>query len=228
MIRLPLLMACSCLCVTLLLAGCASPTQSPTIPSPSPVAPSALTSSGKWSFDTDPVGGLPTGAQAFSGSWAVRAESDAPSAPNAMCQTDSADFPAIMLDPKPYTDIVFVARFKPISGSTDRAAGLIFRIKDKGNYYILRANALENNVNLYKYVDSRRTDLKDGQAKVESGKWQELRVEARGQTLRGFLNGQPVVETIDNTFSGAGGIGLWTKADSQTCFDDVEVSVPSA
>ena len=56
----------------------------------------------------------------------------------------------------------------------------------------------------------------------------ELRVEARGQTLRGFLNGQPVVETMDSTFSAAGGVGLWTKADSQTCFDDVEVSVPSA
>ena len=66
------------------------------------------------------------------------------------------------------------------------------------------------------------------QAKVESGKWQELRVEARGQTLRGFLNGQLVVETMDSTFSVAGGVGLWTKADSQTCFDDVEVSVPSA
>ena len=86
------------------------------------------------------------------------------------------------------------------------------------------ANALENNVNLYKYVDGRRSDLKDGHAKVESGKWQELCVEARGQTLRGFLNGQPVVETMDPTFSSAGGVGLWTKADSQTCFDDVEVS----
>jgi hypothetical protein len=158
----------------------------------------------------------------------VRAEVDAPSPPNALCQTGQADFPAIMLDPKPYADVAIVARFKPISGSTDRAAGVIFRIKDKNNYYILRANALENNVNLYKYVDGRRSDLKDGQAKVASGQWQELRVEARGQVLRGFLNGQPVVETTDGTFTAPGGVGLWTKADSQTCFDDVEVSVPSA
>src|SRR5258707_1915234 len=224
MIRLPTVLACA----TLLLAGCANQAQPPTVPSASPVPLSAMTSSGKWSFDADEIGGLPSGAQAFSGSWAVRAESDAPSEPNALCQTGTADFPAIMLDPKPYTEVVVVARFKPISGSTDRAAGLIFRIKDNGNYYILRANALENNVNLYKYVDSRRADLKDGQTKVESGKWQELRVEARGQMLRGFLNGQPVVETTDSTFSAAGGVGLWTKADSQTCFDDVEVSVPSA
>jgi hypothetical protein len=94
-------------------------------------------------------------------------------------------------------------------------------------YYILRTNALKNNVNLYKYVDGRRSGLKDGSAKVASGQWQKLRVEVRGDTLRGFLNGQQVVETTDGTFRAAGGVGLWTKADSQTCFDDVEVSVPS-
>jgi hypothetical protein len=192
------------------------------------VAPSALTPSGKWSFDADPVGGLPSGAQVFSGTWAVRAEADAPSPPNALCQTGEADFPAIVLDPKPYTDVIIVARFKPISVSVDRAAGLIFRIKDKRNYHIIRANALENNVNLYKYVDGRRSGLKDGQGKVSSGQWQELRVEVRGDTFRGFLNGQPVVQASDGTFNGAGGVGLWTKADSQTCFDDVEVSVPSS
>jgi hypothetical protein len=187
-----------------------------------------LTASAKWTFDADPVGAPPSSAQVFTGTWAVRAEGDAPSAPNALCQTGEAEFPAIMLDPKPLADVVIGARFKPISGSTDRAAGLIFRIKDKNNYYILRANALENNVNLYKYVDGRRSGLKDGQAKVAAGQWQELRVEARGQTLRGFLNGQVVVEASDGTFSAPGGVGLWTKADSQTCFDDVEVSVPSA
>jgi hypothetical protein len=161
-------------------------------------------------FESDQVGSLPAGTQAFSGNWAVRVEADAPSAPNALCQTGQADFPAIMLDPKPRGDVVIAARFKPISGSTDRAAGIIFRIKDKNNYYILRANALENNVNLYKYVDGQRTDLKDGQAKVLSGQWQELRVEAHGQTLRGFLNGQSVVETTDGTFTAPGGVGLWT------------------
>src|SRR5712692_5663699 len=122
-------------CVMVFLAGCVNQAQSPTVPSSSPVPPSAMTSSGKWSFDADQAGGLPSGAQAFSGSWAVRGESDAPSAPNALCQTGTAEFPAIMLDPKPYTDVVVVARFKPISGSTDRAAGLIFSFKDKSNYY---------------------------------------------------------------------------------------------
>ena len=212
--------------VALLASACQS--QSATVASAPPLASSALTPSAKWNFDMDQVGSLPAGAQVFSGTWAVRAEADAPSPPNALCQTGNADFPALMLDPKPLTDVVLVARFKPISGSVDRAAGLIPRIKDKGNYYILRANALENNVNLYKYVDGRRSGLRDGQARVATGQWQELRLEVRADTLRGFLNGEPVVQVSDGTFSAAGGIGLWTKADSQTCFDDVEVSVPSS
>jgi hypothetical protein len=213
--------------IVILATGCTSPSQSPPLSTAPPLATSALTASGKWSFDTDQVGGLPAGAQSFSGNWAVRPESDAPSPPNALCQTGEADFPAMMLDAKSYTDVVITARFKPISGSVDRAAGLIFRIKDASNYYILRANALENNVNLYKYVENRRSGLKDGQIKVTSGEWQELRVEVRADTFRGFLNGQPVVQASDGTFSAGGGVGLWTKADSQTCFDDVEVSVPS-
>jgi hypothetical protein len=202
--------------------------QSSTVASAPPLATSALTASCKWNFDADQVGGVPAGAQAFSGSWVVRTEPDAPSPPNALCQTGNADFPALMLDQKPLTDVVLVAKFKPISGSLDRAAGLIPRIKDKGNYYILRANALENNVNLYKYVDGRRSGLRDGQAKVASGQWQELRLEVRGDTLRGFLNREPVVQASDGTFNAGGGVGLWTKADSQTCFDDVEVSVPAS
>ena len=179
----------------------------------------------KWSFDQDQAGAAPTGAQVFSGTWAVRAEADAPSQPNALCQTGKADFPALMLDASPARDVILKTRFKAISGSEDRAAGLIVRIQDKGNYSILRANALEDNVNLYLYVDGRRSGLKDGRAKVPAGQWQDLRLEVRGDSLRGFLNDQAVVEASDGTFKSAGGIGLWTKADSQTCFDDVEVNV---
>ncbi len=113
-------------------------------------APSPGASTGKWTFDADPVGGLPAGVQAFSGQWAVRAESDTPSPPNALCQTGSAAFPAIGLDNKPYTDLTLVAHVKPISGKEDQAGGLIFRVQDKDNYYILRANALEDNVYLFR------------------------------------------------------------------------------
>ncbi len=179
-----------------------------------------------WNFDTDPVGGLPQGANVFSGNWAVRAEADTPTPPNALCQAGTAEFPALSLSDTVYSDVIVSTSFKPISGSTDQAAGIIFRIQDKDNYYILRANALENNVNIYRYADGRRSTIKEGSANVVSGRWQELRVEATGNRIRGFLNGQLVVEATDDTYK-AGKVGLWTKSDSVTCFDGVTASSPS-
>ena len=197
-----------------------SPASKPAAAAPSP---SAAAAPGRWTFDGDPVGGLPSGSQSFSGQWAVRAEPDAPSQPNALCQTGTAEFPALALDTKPYTDLTLSTRFKPISGKEDQAAGLIFRVQDKGNYYILRANALEDNVNFYIYRGGRRSSLKGSDSRVAPGSWQELRVEVQGNQFRGFLNGQQVADSSDDSYK-TGGIGLWTKADSVTCFDDVEVT----
>lgn len=178
-----------------------------------------------WSFDSDPVSGLPQGAKVFDGSWAVRDAPGAPSPPNALCQTADATFPAMTLSDGVYSDGVISARFKLISGKEDRAAGIIFRIQDKDNYYILRANALENNVNIYRYFKGRRQTMEEGEAKVATGQWHELRVEASGNHIRGFLDGRLVVQADDDTF-GAGKIGLWTKADSVSCFDNVELGTP--
>src|SRR5215207_311527 len=176
-------------------------------------------------FDSEPSDATATIGTVFSGTWEVRAEADAPSPPNALCQTGTATFPAFSLGDAVFADVVVATRFKPISGREDRAAGLIFRIQDKDNYYILRANALENNVNFYKYAGGRRSSLKEARAQVPSGQWQELRVEAAGNRFRGFLNGEQVVEVTDDTYQ-AGQVGLWTKADSVTCFDDVEARMP--
>ena len=177
----------------------------------------------EWTFDKDESGKPPSGAEVFSGTWEVRAEGDAPSPPNVVCQTaTTADFPAIRLGDKVYTDLVATVRFKSVSGKDDQAAGIIFRVQDKGNYYILRANALEDNVIFFRYGSGSRTTLKEGSAKVPSGQWQELKLEVVGNRFRGFLNGQLVVETTDDVFK-AGGIGLWTKADSVTYFDDFRV-----
>jgi hypothetical protein len=207
-------------------SGPSAPTiapSSPTLAAPAPAAtqPTSIASV-RWTFDSDAPGSLPTGAQVFSGMWAVRAEAGAPSPPNALCQTGQAEFPALSLDSKSVADLTLTARFKPISGQEDQAGGLLFRIQDKDNYYILRANALENNVNFYKYAGGRRTGLTNGRATVPSGAWHELRVEVKGTGFRGFFNGQQVVEATDESYK-TGGVGLWTKADSVTCFDDVEL-----
>jgi hypothetical protein len=209
--RFPILLA-----ILGVLAAC-SGTPVVSYSSPGPGAQSA-----SWTFDQDAPGSLPAGSEMFAGQWAVRAEPDAPSKPNALCQTGTAQFPAIALSSAVYGDVVVTARFKPISGREDQAAGIIFRVQDANNYYILRANALEGNVNLYKYASGQRAGIKDGSATVASGKWQELRVEATGDRLRGFLDGKLVVEATDATYK-AGRVGLWTKADSVTCFDDVAV-----
>jgi len=177
----------------------------------------------EWTFDREPSDGSPSGAIVFSGGWLIRAEADAPSMPNALCQTGNAEFPAIALSMDPRKDVSVTARVKPISGREDQAAGLIFRVRDKGNYYIVRANALEGNVNLYRYVDGHRIQLAEGRTIVKAGVWQDLRVEAVGAQLRAFFGGKLVAEARDDTFA-AGGVGLWTKADSVTCFDDVAAS----
>jgi hypothetical protein len=158
-----------------------------------------------WNFDADAEGALPEGAEVLSqprfGGWAVRAEADAPSPPNALCQTGMAEFPSIALSSTVYTDLIISARFKPISGVVDQAAGLLYRIQDADNYYILRANALEGNVNFYKYASGRRSLMNEGRATVASGQWQELRVEAVGRQFRGFLNGDLVVEASDDDYT---------------------------
>lgn len=186
-------------------------------------SPPPSAASGSWNFDGDAAGGVPAGAELFSGNWLVRAEADAPSKPNALCQVGDSEFPAIALGSAVYGDVTVTMRFKPISGKVDQAAGVIARVQDKDNYYIIRANVLETNVNLYKYAGGRRSGIKDGGAKVANGQWQELRFEVVGDRLRGFLNGQLVVEATDATYK-AGRVGLWTKADSVTCFDDVIVT----
>jgi hypothetical protein len=178
-----------------------------------------------WGFDSEPTDAISMVGTIFSGTWGVRAEADAPSPPNALCQTGQATFPALSLGDAVFGDLTLTTRFKPIAGREDQAAGLLFRIQDQDNYYILRANALENNVNFYKYAGGRWSSLKESRAQVPSGQWQELRVEAVGNRFRGFLNGQQVVEVADDTYQ-AGQVGLWTKADSVTCFDDVEARMP--
>jgi hypothetical protein len=121
-------------------------------------------------------------------------------------------------------------KFKAISGSQDRAAGLVWRAKDADNYYVVRANALEDNVVLYKMIKGVRTAFdivgrKGGygvNAPVPSSQWHALRCEFAGSRFKVSYDGQPVFEVEDATIKDAGMIGLWTKADSVTVFDDLK------
>ena len=195
-----------------------------------------------YNFDNDAVGKMPakfhvalTGSGA-KGEWSVRADPSAPSQPNVLAQT-SADktsyrFPLAIADEGSFRDLDLSVRFKPVNGRVDQAAGLVWRLKDANNYYIVRANALENNVVLYKVQNGKRTDLPlKGEGRtygkktsVPSGQWSELRVVATGNLFEVLVNGQKLYEVEDNTFPEAGKVGLWTKADSITHFDDLRVT----
>ena len=120
-------------------------------------------------------------------------------------------------------------KFKAVDGSEDRAGGVVWRAKDANNYYVVRANALEDNVVLYKTVEGVRSALdivgrKGGYGvaiSVPANEWLGLRVEFNGSRFRVLYNGQQLFEVEDSTFTDAGKVGLWTKADSVTLFDEV-------
>ncbi len=199
--------------------------------------PAAQQTSGKqlvYNFDSDTPGQLPakfhtarTGSGAES-KWAVMGDPTAPSKPNVIAQTstDQTDyrFPLLIGDEGSFQDLELSVRFKAVSGSVDRAAGLVFRLKDANNYYVVRANALENNYRLYHVVNGRRRQFAGANFKVTSGEWHELRVEAAGNKITCYYDGNKKIEATDDTFKDAGKVGLWTKADSVTYFDDLKVT----
>jgi hypothetical protein len=129
-------------------------------------------------------------------------------------------------------DLDLSVRFKPVSGEVDQAAGLVWRYQDANNYYLVRANALEGNVVLYKVEGGKRTDLPltgEGRtygkkAAVPGGRWSTLRVVASGPRFDVYFEGAKLYEVHDSTFTGAGKVGVWTKADSVTQFDDLTVA----
>jgi hypothetical protein len=184
-----------------------------------------------WSFETDRTGGAPAGfsfARTGSGApgrWIVQAEPGAPSGAGVLAQlsadgTDSR-FPVAVADAPLLRDLRVTVRCKPISGAVDRACGLVFRYRDENNYYLARANALEDNVRLYTVKNGHRSQLESWNGKVTSGAWHELRVDARGDRLEVYWEGKKIIDGRDSTFPEAGKVGVWTKADSVTYFDDL-------
>jgi hypothetical protein len=192
----------------------------------------------KVDFSDDTVGQAPKGFEfahtarvGAPGKWVVQAEGSN----KYLAQVDPDDtrsrFPVAVVSDVMAADVDLSARFRPVSGRVDQAAGLVWRFQNEDNYYIVRANALENNVVLYKVEKGKRTDLPvkgEGRtygkkAQVPSGQWSTLRVVATGSRFEVFFNGSKLYEVEDTTFTQAGKTGLWTKADSVTQFDDVTI-----
>ncbi len=198
-------------------------------------ASAALAQSGKrtWNFDDDAIGKLPANfssaltGQGTIGQWEVMKDDSAPSPPNVLAQTsaDTTDyrFPLAIAEDANYKHLALGVKFKTISGKVDQGAGLVFRLRDKDNYYIVRANALEDNFRLYHVIKGRRVQFAGANFRVTSNAWHEIKVEARGNEFKCFYDGQLKFTAKDDTFKEAGKIGLWTKADSVIHFDDLVV-----
>jgi hypothetical protein len=152
--------------------------------------------------------------------WEVVADDTAPSKPNVLKQSGEATYPVCIKDDASLKDGFVEVKFKPISGKEDQAGGVIWRCKDAYNYYIARANALEDNVTIYHTIKGKRTEKKRTDTKVSSNAWHTLRVDFHGNHFTVTLDGKKAIEWTDDTFKDAGKVGVWTKADSVTLFDD--------
>ncbi len=193
-------------------------------------------------FDNAKVGAVAPGwmvAMTHTGGapkWEVLKDSSAPSKSNVLGQVSmdrtAGRFPLAIWDGASVKDGTVTVKFKAVSGSVDQGAGLVWRYKDANNYYIVRANALEENVVLYRVQNGERVSLAPKGAvsnaygvkhKVPKQTWIALSVGFHGNLFTVSLDGQKLFEVQDSTFTEAGKTGLWTKADSVIYFDDFEV-----
>ena len=193
----------------------------------------------KIDFEQDTVGQPPkgfvfghTGKVGMPGRWVVQQEGGAKYLAQLDPDRTGNRFPVAVLTDVSATDVDLSVRFRPVSGRVDQAAGLVWRYQNEDNYYIVRANALEDNVVLYKVQNGRRTDLPvkgEGRtygkpAEVPAQQWSTLRVLATGSRFEVYFNGRKLYDVEDTTFTQAGRVGVWTKADSVTHFDDITVT----
>lgn len=176
-------------------------------------------------FDKAAVGSIPAGWKCGvtgrgSPRWQVEADSTAPSKPNVLRQTGGGAFPWCVKDGVSMKDGFVEVRFKSISGKEDQAGGVVWRWRGGDNYYVARANALENNVSLYYTEDGSRKTIKYVDAPVPVNVWHALRVHFRGAKIEVMLDGKAYIQLDDSHIAAAGAVGVWTKADSVTAFDD--------
>jgi hypothetical protein len=184
-----------------------------------------------WNFDADRPGEQPAGfsfgltGSGARGRWEIKADPGVPSGGQVLAQLDADDtdfrFPIAVADAVQPADVRVSVRCKMVFGVVDQACGLVVRYQDENNYFITRANALEGNIRLYYVRDGKRRQLASWSGEVKAGVWHDYAFAAQGDRLHVFWNGTRIIDHRDATFSQGGRIGVWTKADSVTYFDDL-------
>jgi hypothetical protein len=195
------------------------------------LAPLAAATAQTASFATDKIGSAPanwtvTKTGRGEAKWTVEADVTAPSKGSVLKQAGVATYPLALKTGTALQNGFVETKFKALAGKEDRAAGLVWRAQDANNYYVVRANALEDNVVLYKTANGQRIELRSTKgdtygvkAPVPPNQWHTLRVDFSGSRFVVTYNGKPLFEVDDATFKGAGMVGLWTKSDSVIVFD---------
>jgi hypothetical protein len=172
-----------------------------------------------WTFDDDEAGVIAKGFTNDVGEWKVAA-SDHGKALAQLAKNPNAVFNITLISDTHAKDVDLTVRMKAISGELDQGGGLVWRAKDAKNYYLARFNPLEDNYRLYHVVDGKRTQLENVDITHSDG-WHTLRVSMRGDEITCYYDGKKYLEAKDSTFTEAGKIGLWSKADAQSQFDDL-------
>lgn len=190
-------------------------------------------------FDNGPFGGVPPGwtmvetHRVPEARWEIRKDQTAPTQPYILAQVsaspDANRFPIAILETMSLRDGEISVRMKPVSGHTEQAAGVVFRYRDPQNFYLARANVLENDVAIFKVVNGRYSLVPPRGFPAGTGgvrrviarnAWSIFKVSARGDRFAIYMNHRRVLEADDATFKGPGKVGLWTRADSVVYFDD--------
>jgi hypothetical protein len=179
-----------------------------------------------WNFDADKTGVIAKGFINESGKWEVLADDTAPSKPNVLAQlakSPGTAFNLTLVTDTNNKDVDITVKMKAITGSADQGGGIVWRAKDAKNYYVARYNPLEDNYRLYHVVNGQRSELKSADIPHTSG-WQTLRVTMTDDHIECYYDGKKYLDAKDSTFKEKGKIGLWTKSDAQTHFDDLMVN----
>ena len=179
----------------------------------------------QWNFDSDKPGTIADGFTSEVGEWKVAAQASVPSKPNGLAQLAKSERPIFNLalaTGTSYQDLDLSVQLLALSGAVDQGGGVLWRAADARNYYIARYNPLEKNFRVYKVVQGQRTQLGTADVPAHEG-WYALRIVMKGEAIECYLDGQRYLEAKDGSFPAAGRIGLWTRADAQTIFDNLAV-----
>jgi hypothetical protein len=176
-----------------------------------------------WNFDAETPDGNPEGFTGVLGEWKVVADPGAPSGPSVLAQlakNSGSTFNLILVDGTNNKNVDITVKMKAVAGKEDQGGGLVWRLRDPSNYYVARYNPLEDNYRVYKVDKGRRSELQSAVIKHSDG-WHTLRVTMEGDHIQCYYDGGKFLDVKDTTLQEAGKIGLWTKADAQSHFDDL-------